>query len=354
MKNPTERRTLMKKTINQSQLDEIMSYATTKKNIFGAVLCVEKEDDSLSLVSGVGNIQPDDQYFIASVTKLYITAVILKLRLEKQLQLDDKISKYLSKEIVSHIHVFKGIDYSNEITIKHLMSNTSGIPEYFSSDVIKELVINGNDDSWPLEKTLEVIKEKKPNFIPGQKGKASYSDPNYKLLGKIIETITGKRIQDVLKEFIFDELKLEKTYVFEDVKDSRPVPIYYKSKPLHLPLYMSSISSEGGVVSTAKETMIFFRAFFNGHFFPKENLTELMHWNLIFGPGVFYYGIGISQQPLSLFEFKRGLIGHWGHSGAFAFYHPKTDIYFTGTINQFTGHGVAVKLMRDVIKFFKE
>ncbi len=339
----------MKKSLNQSRLDDLMSYAITKKNIFGAVLCVEKGDHSLSLISGAGNIQADDFYFIASVTKLYITAVMLKIRFENQLQLEDKISDYLSADTISQIHVLNGVDYSNDITIKQLMSNTSGIPDYFTSDVVSEL-ISGNDQSWHLEKTLEAVKQKKPKFFPGQKRKAQYSDTNYQLLGKIIEIIKGKDIQTIFKELIFDELQLEKTYVYKDVNDSRPIPLYYKSKPIHLPIYMSSITPEGGIVSTAKETMWFLKAFFNGRLFPKQDLIELKRWNLLFIPGLFYYGIGLSKQPLSLPTFNKELIGHWGQSGAFAFYYPNKNLYFTGTVNQFTGHAVAVRLMGKLIK----
>ncbi len=119
-------------------------------------------------------------------------------------------------------------------------------------------------------------------------------------------------------------------------------------------MYMSSIGSEGGIVSTAEETMIFLKAFFSGYFFLEEVFKELKSWKLLFGPGLFYYGTGISSQPISLLELKDGLIGHWGQSGSFAFYHPKTDLYFSGTVNQFFGHRVAAKLMMKIIKIHKK
>ncbi|MGY0694701.1 serine hydrolase [Virgibacillus sp. FSP13] len=75
------------------------------------------------------------------------------------------------------------------MTIKHLMSNTSGIPDYFSSDLIGELTA-GMDQSWGFDRTIASVKQKKPKFAPGKK--AQYSDTNYQLLGKIIETITKK------------------------------------------------------------------------------------------------------------------------------------------------------------------
>ncbi|MFJ7736863.1 serine hydrolase domain-containing protein [Lysinibacillus sp. NPDC097287] len=342
----------MKKVLNQSILNELLGQAINKKNITGAVLCVEKGDNSFSQVSGAGNIGEESSYFIASVTKLYITAILLKLRAGNQLQLDDKISKYLHKDDVSRIHVLKDEDYSDEITIKHLMSNTSGIPDYFTSEVFLELA-NEKDQSWTLERTLQSVKQMKPKFKPGQKGKVQYSDTNYQLLGEIIKKITGKTMQAVFKEFIFDDLNLNNTYVYDDVNDSKPIPLNYKSKELHIPEYMSSIPSEGGIVSTAKDSMIFLKAFFDGHLFPKSDFKELMNnWNFLFLPGQFYYGIGIAKQPIFISSFKKGLIGHWGQSGAFAFYYPEKDLYFTGTVNQITGHNVAAGLIKKVIKYF--
>lgn len=328
-------------------VNQLVSNAVSKKHIYGAVLCVESGDSSFSYVCGAGNLESDTPYFIASVTKLYVTAVLLKLRSENQLHLQNKISNYFSKDFLQELHVCKGFEYSNEITIKHLMSNTSGIPDYFSSEVIRELTA-GIDQSWGFEKTIASAKQKKPKFAPGKK--AEYSDTNYQLLGRIIEIVTKKDIHTVFKEIIFDELNLVDTYLYEDVNDKRPFPIYYKDKEIYLPKYMSSIGPEGGIVSTAKESMIFLKAFINGHFFPKEYFQELKDWKILFGPGLFFYGVGITSQPISMKDIKNGLIGHWGQTGAFSFYHPKTDLYFTGTVNQFYGHRAAAKMMLKVIK----
>lgn len=313
-------------------------------------MCVENGDDSLSLLKGAGNLTIDRPYFIASVTKLYVTAVLLNLRSKNSLNLHDKISDYLKDETMHELHIFKGKDYSREITIKQLMSNTSGIPDYFSTGAVRELT-TGKDQTWGFERTLASAKQKEPKFTPGKK--AQYSDTNYQLLGKIIETITKKDINTVFKEVIFDELELKETYLFEDVNDHRPAPFYFKDKELHLPNYMSSIGPEGGIVSTAKESMIFLKAFFNGQFFPKEDLNELKDWKLLFSPGVFFYGVGIASQPLFLKEIKDGMLGHWGQTGAFSFYHPRSDLYFTGTTNQFYGQNVAARMMMKIIKSLK-
>ncbi|MBS4539488.1 beta-lactamase family protein [Clostridium sp. D2Q-11] len=348
--------------IKEEFLNNVVEEIGNKKDVFSAVLCVESGDNSFCWTGAAGEMKKDSQYFIASVTKLYITAVIMKLIKEGRINLHDKISKYLSDEFMEGLHVLKGVDYSNEITIKHLISNTSGIPDYFfhkQSDgkTSASELLDGKDESWNLDKTINLVKELIPNFVPGKKGKAAYSDTNYQLISKIIETITQKNISEVFKEYIFDELNFKNTYAYKDPSDNKPVPFYYKSKKLWLPNYMVSVTSEGGIVSTAEESMIFLKEFFNGHFFPKDSIEDLKKWNFILPPpSLFYYGIGLEKLfiPRVISPFKRitEIVGFWGQTGSFAWYNPDTDLYFTGTTNQINGagHSAVTKAILKVIK----
>ncbi|HSM25816.1 MAG TPA: serine hydrolase domain-containing protein [Anaerolineaceae bacterium] len=350
--------------INETFLNQVVQNMLKNKSVFGAVLCVEKGDGSISWVGGAGNIKAEDRYFIASVTKLYVTAVMLMLRAEKKLAFTDKISQYFPDELIDGIHVLDGVDYSKEITIAHLLSNTSGIPDYFfyekpQGEAANDLIL-GDDQAWPLEKAMQRVKTLKPKFKPGQKGKVNYSDTNYQLLGGIIEKVTGKWIGHVFKEFIFQPLNLKDTYAYQDINDTTPVPMYHKSHKIHAPNYMASVTAEGGIVSTAKECMIFLKAFFNGAFFPVETLDELkQNWNMILFPGQFYFGLGLEKlwTPWFLSPFKpiKEILGFWGQTGAFAFYNPETDLYFTGTINQASGfgHSAAFNGILKIIKSVK-
>ena len=351
----------MNETIDISLLESIAQNMTKNRNVYGAILFVENGDGSISWSGAAGDLNREDRYFIASVTKLCITTMILMLRNEGKLNLDDNITQNFPDGYLDGLHVLKGTDYTDQITIRHLLSNTSGIPDYFSgkqSDGKKAAddLFGGKDEPWPLERTLEHVKKITPNFRPGQKGKARYSDTNFQLLGRIIEKVTGKDLADVFKGRIFDELDLTNTYAYRDVNDNTPVQMYYKNKKLHLPNYIASVTAEGGVVSTAMELMIFLKAFFNGRFFPKEDLEELKKWNLIWFPGQFYFGIGLEKlwTPRFISPFKpiREIIGCWGQSGAFAFHHPDTDLYFTGTVNQLSGfgHSAAFRAMIKIIK----
>jgi len=307
-------------------------------------------------------MKSDSKFFIASVTKLYVTAVVMSLVEQQKLSLNEKIAKYLPNHYVENLHVLKGVDYSNEITVRHLISNTSGLPDYFTrkehgNSSAFSLLLQGNDVSWELDETIPYIKKMTPKFAPGKKGKADYSDTNYQLLGKIIKIVTGKDISEVFKDYIFDKLSLCNTYVFNDIDDNEPVAFYYKAKRLRLPKYMASIAVEGGIVSTADEVMLFLKEFFKGRFFPKEKIEELKKWNFLLPPpGMFYFGIGLEKSPtpriISPIKTINEIIGFWGQTGSFAWYNPDTDLYFSGTTNQANGSGHSAA-MSSIIKIIK-
>jgi CubicO group peptidase (beta-lactamase class C family) len=328
----------MKGKLNKSYLDQLLKNVITKKYIYGAVFYVSSDDNSIDLIRASGNIKEDSQYYIASINKFFVSAIILKLYTENKLDLQDKISKYLPEEVVRGLHLHKGKEFSNDLSIAHLMSHTSGLPGYLidkqtnGKTAMKELEA-GIDQPWPIHKVIQEVKKMKTHFPPGKEGRAKYIDTNHQILGLIIENITGEPVNIVLKN-LFQELNLTNTYVCEDANDKNFVPFCYKSETRHIPLFLTSTQND--IISTAKDQMTFLKAFFSGYFFSKERLNELEKWNNIFFP--FKYGIGIQKfhipRILSPFHPVPDLVGHSGSTGSVAFYVPDMDIYITGSTNQ--------------------
>ena len=339
--------------MNQSVLDQIVNNTIEKKYIYGAVFYISTDDLSIDLISASGNIKKDSQYYIASINKLFVSAVILQLYSQNKLDLLDKISKYLPKDKVQGLHIYKGKDYSEKLSILHLISQTSGLPCYLidkqanGQKAMSELEA-GIEKPWPFDKVIREVKKMKTHFPPGENRKAKYIDTNHQILSLIIEKITGEPINKVLTN-LFQELNLTQTYVYIEKAKEDFVPIQYKSKTVHLPLFLASTKND--IISTAMDQMTFLKSFFNGYFYPKERLVELEKWNNIFFP--FKYGIGLQKfhlpRILSPFHPIPKMIGHSGSTGSVAFYVPDKNIYITGTTNQQANPAAAFQTMIKII-----
>jgi D-alanyl-D-alanine carboxypeptidase len=334
------------------KLQNIANETVDNSRVFGTVFTVSKGNDGFSETFSAGNLQADSHYFMASATKLYFTTVVMNLIELGYFQLDTPIASLLPEEIVGGLHIYNGLDYSELITIEHLLGNTSGIPDYFQQkledgDSLLEKIKKGEDLQWTFEDTIRFAKGMKPEFEPGAKGKAAYSDTNFQLLGKIIEESTGFTQPEALDAYIFTPLELTETYLYNDVNDHRPTKMYYKESPIAMPKAMISFGPDGGMVSNSSEMNVFLRAFFNGELFPEEYLSDLYKWNSIFYP--LEYGLGISRfvVPKVFSPFKKApeFIGHSGLSGAFAFHNPEKDLYITGTVNQLAHPDIAFRMM---------
>jgi len=337
-------------TEKENSLQTILDKTVDGKKVFGTSFAIKK--GTLIWHGSSGNLTVNQPYFIASTTKLFTTAIILKLRAQGMLSLDDKISNFIEKSILSELHVYKGKDYSRELTIKHLLSHTSGLPDYFQGKGItgkglENEITEGNDQLWTFEQAIERTKSMLPLFAPGTKGKANYSDANFQLLGKIIEIITHKSYSENCQEIIIKALGLTKTYLYQDSTDKTPKTLYYKSEELNIPKAMTSFGADGGMVSISTDMLIFIEAFFTGKIFPIEYINELQEWNRIFFP--MKSGIGIHLFKLPWIFNPTGavpyFIGHSGLSGALAYYSPKENIFVVGTVNQVAYPDISFKTM---------
>ena len=335
-------------------LQKILNQTVKNKYIFGIALGVKKGSEEWHYACG--DFKPDEQYFIASTTKLFTSSLIFKLRNAGKLQLEDSISNFLPEKILAQLHCLKGKDYSSQITIANLLAHTSGLPDYFQrksaeNKALQKELTEGKDYAWNFEQAIKWSKAMRPNFEPSKAGKAHYSDTNYQLLGKIIELQFEDSLKNIIATQICEPLNLQDTYLYSDSKDEKPKAIYYKSAKLQMPKAMSSFQADGSVVSTTKDMIRFLTAFMQGELYPKSYLAEIQQWNKIFFPLESGIGIHRFKVPWFFSPFKAipELIGHSGLSGAFAFYVPKEDIYLTGTVNQIHSPGNSFKLMIQIL-----
>jgi CubicO group peptidase (beta-lactamase class C family) len=285
------------------------------------------------------------QYFIASTTKLFVTAIIMQLTAEGALDLDLPAITYLKPAIMAGIHVLRGVDSSPRITVRELLSHTSGIADYFEQrradgGTTFQRALEA-DFGWLFDDVLRITKEQMtPRFAPSSRGKAFYSDTNYQILGALIEGLTGASFEEAVRKRVIEPLMLTDTYPFTIETLDRYAEVssmLFGTERIFIPKAMASVRADGGMVSTASDALVFLRAFVSGGLFPATYLEELQaEWRHIFTP--LEYGTGIMRFALpryfSPFRAAPAMIGHSGASGTVLFYVPEIDLYISGTVNQ--------------------
>ena len=134
---------------------------------------------------------PQTRYAIGSISKQFTAAAILLLAEERKLSLDDTVSKY-----------FPQYTRANEITIRQLLSHTSGYEDFAPQDyMIPEWLQPATPDA-----VLDKWAKKPLDFDPGTKWQ--YSNTNYVLAGRIAEKASGMDLMKFLQQKIFAPLKM--------------------------------------------------------------------------------------------------------------------------------------------------
>ncbi len=185
------------KTDKTDKLDELIGAYSEYGKFNGSVLVAEKGEIIYSKGFGWANVEEEipneaeTKFRLASVTKQFTAMLILQLVAENKLKLNVPISTYLP-------------DYPKEtgdmITIHHLLTHTSGIPDFTSFAGYSEMM----DDHYNPEELVQLFADSPLEFTPGKR--FQYSNSGYVLLGFIIEKITAKTYEDVLQEKIFTPL----------------------------------------------------------------------------------------------------------------------------------------------------
>ena len=313
-------------------LQSLLNEESAKSHTHAVILRMQSGDMQLDFKGSAGAATPDMRFPIASIAKMFTSALIMQLVDEGRIALDQKVQGLLSDVALSGLHVVKGADHTAALTVRHLLHQTSVLADYYESDLANDLN-RGQDRSYDLGDVLQMTRALQPQAAPAT-GKSYYSDTNYQLLGAVIETVTGQTYDEVLQGRICEPLGLQNTGVLRGT--DMGLPVYHNDRLLHVPQILTSMGPDGGIISTLDDMLIFLRAFMAGQLFKPENAAQMQQWNGLFFPLQYGYGLMRIKLPrwMTLFRATPELIGHSGASGSFAYYAPEPDIYIIGTFNQ--------------------
>ena len=341
----------------QSLINQTLNPADPKSPIHGVVLHVEAPGLDLSWTGVAGSADPEMNIAltarhpmrIASNTKTYVAAAILRLWEEGHVELDTPIIRYISDE---HALLLKQGSYDpNEITVHHLLTHRSGI---FNSAGSSRYHVAVSADFFHRWTRTEQLRFTMTNGEPyGSPGKVyRYSDTGYILLGEIIERIYAERydlpqislgwaLRDLLK---FETLGLNDSW-WEQV-EPRPEGTLLRAHQFigQGDFYFLDASADlyggGGLVSTMSDMARFYRALFTGGVFNSRETEELMLTavNATVGgsnaderpemPGTYKLGIYVEEEE------GMKTYSHSGSWGTKAVYIPELDIAISLSVTQ--------------------
>jgi len=210
-------------------IDSLLNSAVENNEIPGAVVYINHSaNDVFHKAYGFRNLenrvpmQRDNIFRMASMTKALTAVAVLQLYERGLLFLDDKASKYIPEFANPHVLIdvfpdssFSSKPVSQEITIRQLLTHTSGIGYGFQDERYNMIVVKNNisegfedDDRTSLENIQRIAK------LPllHEPGEVYTYSLSYDVLGVIIEIISGMRYDEYIRQYIFDPLGMDNSY----------------------------------------------------------------------------------------------------------------------------------------------
>jgi D-alanyl-D-alanine carboxypeptidase len=307
----------------------------------GLMVHIESPNNGISWsgIAGYADIEKsvldkDQPMLIASNTKTYISAAILRLQEDKLLSIEDNLAKHLPQKTIDLFQA-DGYDF-NSIKIKHLLSHTSGIADYVNDDYF-EFIDKNQKYRWTRDEQLELA-----TTVGDPIGEAqeifSYADVNYLLATEIIEQKTGKPFYTAIRELLkYDALNLANTWfpTLEETPVSTKdfVHQYWnetdwgnRKMNISWDSYLHDISWDlyggGGVATTISQLGQFYYHLFNGDIIENDSVLDLIKTDVVTRDNKSKnYRLGVSNANI------KGLsaFGHGGFWGTNVFYFPELD-----------------------------
>jgi CubicO group peptidase (beta-lactamase class C family) len=261
--------------VKADEIDDFIHAEMAERKIPGLQLAVVKNSKIVKTASyGLANIQDavavdDDTVFsINSITKAFTGVAVMQLVEQGKLEVSAKISKYLPD---------LPVEWQN-ITVKQLLTHTSGLPDIMNSNNGQLLSNDGAKASWQMVKQRPLDFEANTQF--------RYNQTNYLLIGKIIDRVSGQNFIDYIAKNQLRRASMKRTEEagFSNLKDvithsARRYTYYYGSgkisniKAADFPAFLRTTA---GMSSTATEIANWVIALQSGELLNKPSSIETL------------------------------------------------------------------------------
>ena len=187
--------------LRADRIDDLAERHLKRSNTPGISLAVLKEGKVIKAKGyGLANVElnvpatAETVYQLASVTKQFTATAVMLLVEEGKVRLSDPISKHV-----------KGLPAAwSKITVRHLLSMTSGIKDY-----LQVVAPERARQDFTYEQIVEIVADEPLDFVAGERYR--YSNSNYILLAMLIRSVSGKSYDSFLKERVWGPLGMNAT-----------------------------------------------------------------------------------------------------------------------------------------------
>jgi len=283
--------------------DEYIQDEMKQRRIPGLALVVIKNGEIIKTNGyGVANLEddapvtPDTVFELASVTKQFTATAIMRLIEQGKLKLDDPIIKLLPS----------APNKWNGITIRHLLTHTSGLAGGFGESLYDKKDI-------ATAEVFRSVAEAPMESAPGER--YNYSDPGYFLLGMIIEKVSGQRYRDFLAEQFFRPLEMTSSSVIDQWAVIKHRAAGYTLRNGQIAnirrIWQDELPSFWGVLSTVKDLAKWDMALEARRVVKESSLAEMWTSAKLNNGHLHPYGFGWHVEQL----WSHRVITHGGMSG---------------------------------------
>src|SRR5499425_1628505 len=200
-----------------AKVDKLATEALEQSGVPSASVAVVKDGQIVYLKAyGSARLEPKTpatsamRYSIGSISKQFTAAAILLLQEEGKLSLDDKVAKFIPD-----------LTRANEVTIRQLLSHTSGYQDYWPQDYVMPMMLK----PVTAQKIMNTWARKRLDFEPGTKWQ--YSNTNFVIAGVIVEKASGMPLLQFLREKVFTPLGMSSVFDIDSAKLSETEPMGY-------------------------------------------------------------------------------------------------------------------------------
>lgn len=266
------------------------------------------------------------RFELASISKQFTATAILKLVADNKMSLNDALTKY-----------FPELPYYN-ITVHHLLSHTSGLPEYFkfSESWFDTSHIYYNSD------IIKLLAEKRPKISFTVGTKYSYTNTNYILLAAIVEKVSGVAFEDYVQKNILRPAGMNRSAFITRIEEIREkigcaFGHFKNGLPLQLQFMDGSIGDKG-LYSTVDDLFSWKKAFFSNKIIPEKYVKlaispENKLKNGVAPPELYGYGFHIEESPEYGTLIFHGGLWHGYHN--LLLYYPDYNIFMVFLSNYY-------------------